>query len=168
MQPAGYRRTARRSQMEDENLEIGSAREDDATQILALQKLCFQSQAMLYNDFGMPPLTQTLESLEKDIRTQTVLVARAGNGITGSVRARMIDGACHVERLIVHPGLQGSGLGARLMQEIEARFPAAERYELFTGHRSENNLRLYEHLGYNRFAETIESQRLTLIHLEKK
>jgi len=154
--------------MEYENMEIGSAREDDATQILALQKLCFQSQAMLYNDFGMPPLTQTLESLEKDIRTQTVLVARAGNGITGSVRARMIDGACHVERLIVHPGLQGRGLGTRLMQEIEARFPAAERYELFTGHRSENNLRLYEHLGYNRFAETIESQRLTLFHLEKK
>jgi ribosomal protein S18 acetylase RimI-like enzyme len=153
--------------MEDENLEIGSAREDDATQILALQKLCFQSQAMLYKDFGMPPLTQTVESLEKDIRTQTVLVARNGGEIIGSVRARMIDGACHIERLIVHPELQGRGLGTRLMQEIEARFPAAERYELFTGHRSEGNLRLYNSLGYKRFAETTESQRLTLIRLEK-
>ncbi|MGI8867163.1 MAG: GNAT family N-acetyltransferase [Rubrobacteraceae bacterium] len=153
--------------MKDENLEIGSAREDDATQILALQKLCFLSQAMLYNDFEMPPLTQTLESLEGDIQAQTVLVARIVDEIIGSVRAQVIDGACHIERLIVNPGLQGRGLGTRLMQEIEARFPAAERYELFTGHRSENNLRLYEHLGYKRFAETIESQRLTLIHLEK-
>ncbi len=148
--------------------EIRPAQKGDAKQILALQRLCFQSQAMLYEDFEMPPLTQTMESLEEDIRTRTVLVARNAGEIIGSVRARMIDGACHIERLAVHPRLQRRGLGTRLMQEIEARFSTAERFELFTGHRSEGSLRLYEHLGYKRFAETIESERLTLVHLEKK
>jgi hypothetical protein len=33
----------------------------------------------------------------------------------------------------------------------EAAPPAKRRFELFTGHRSEKNLRLYARLGYNEF-----------------
>lgn len=42
---------------------ITAASPADAAAILALQKLAYQSEARLYNDFSIPPLLQTLEEL---------------------------------------------------------------------------------------------------------
>jgi hypothetical protein len=53
------------------------------------------------------------------------------------------------------------------MREIEASFPEAERYELFAGHLSEGNLRLYRRLGYEEFREEAISPALRLVYLEK-
>jgi hypothetical protein len=53
------------------------------------------------------------------------------------------------------------------MREIEASFPDARRYELFTGHLSEGNLRLYRRLGYEEFREEEISPSLRLVYLEK-
>jgi ribosomal protein S18 acetylase RimI-like enzyme len=83
------------------------------------------------------------------------------------VRARLDDGTCHVGRLVVHPRLQRRGLGTRLMREIEASYPDARRYELFTGHLSAANLRLYRRLGYQEFREDAVSPALRLVYLEK-
>jgi ribosomal protein S18 acetylase RimI-like enzyme len=37
---------------------------------------------------------------------------------------------------MVKPDSQNNGIGTRLMQAIEEHFRMADRYELFTGHRS--------------------------------
>jgi hypothetical protein len=47
-------------------MEIEKATVFDAEEILTLQKLAYQSEAEIYNDFNIPPLVQTLESIEKD------------------------------------------------------------------------------------------------------
>jgi ribosomal protein S18 acetylase RimI-like enzyme len=141
----------------------------DAPAILALQRLAFQSEASLYGDFSIPPLTQTLEELQAEFDRQTILKA-VGNGmIVGSVRAQMQDTTtCAVGRLIVHPDRQGQGIGTRLMQEIEKYFPQSQRFELFTGHKSARNLRLYERLGYREFRRQAVSSNATLVFLEKE
>lgn len=139
----------------------------EAEQLLKLQYLCFQSQAAIYDDWSMPPLTQTLGELLAEYDAKTVLAARLGEEVVGSVRAGMEDGVCHVDRLVVHPRLRGHGLGTRLMGEIEGRFPDAERFELFTGHKSEANLRLYRGLGYEAHREEVESSKVTLVHMRK-
>jgi ribosomal protein S18 acetylase RimI-like enzyme len=146
---------------------IGSARLEEAEQILGLQRLSYRTEAALYDDRTLPPLTQTLRELLGQYDDHTVLVARLGEEVVGSVRARLEDGTCYVGRLVVHPRLQRRGLGTRLMREIEASFPAAERYELFTGHLSEGNLRLYRRLGYKELREEEISPALRLVYLEK-
>ena len=83
------------------------------------------------------------------------------------MRARSESGTCCVGRLIVHPRLQRRGPGARLIKEIEVGFPEAKRYELFTGHLSEGNLRLYHGLGYTEFREEAVSSRMRLMYPEK-
>jgi ribosomal protein S18 acetylase RimI-like enzyme len=83
------------------------------------------------------------------------------------VRAREADGTCHIGRLIVTPELQGRGIGTRLLRAIEARFPGARRFELFTGSRSAANLRLYERLGFRRCREQTLSPAVTLVFMEK-
>lgn len=147
--------------------DIAVARAQEADQVLALQRLCYRSEADLYGDYKIPPLTESLEDLRRQVETHAFLVARLGEEVVGSVRALQEAGTCHVGRLVVHPKLQGQGLGTRLMREIEARFPDAESYELFTGHLSADNLRLYGKLGYTRFREKRISPRLCLIYLEK-
>jgi ribosomal protein S18 acetylase RimI-like enzyme len=146
---------------------ISRAEKRDAEAILALQKLAYQSEAMLYDDWSIPPLVQSIESLREEFDSLLILKAESGGRTVGSVRARLADGICAIGRLAVHPDFQGAGIGSRLLGAIEARFPGASRYELFTGSRSAANIRLYQRLGYViRGTETLSPQ-VSLIFLEK-
>jgi GNAT superfamily N-acetyltransferase len=146
---------------------ITQATAEDAEEILDLQKLAYQSEAAIYQDYSIPPLTQTLAEIKADLQSQHFLKAVAEGRIVGSVRAYMEQGTCFIGRLIVHPAHQNRGLGTELMSGIEECFPDAKRYDLFTGHRSERNRYLYQKLGYRRFRDEMVSEKLTMVFLEK-
>ena len=146
---------------------IQPARPTDAAEILALQKLAYHSEAAIYDEYGIPPLTQTLDEMRSDLERQTCLIATMDDRIVGSVRAHLDEGTCYIGRLIVHPDVQNQGIGTRLMHEIELLFRHAARFELFTGHLSERNLYLYRKLGYRPFKQERISDALTLVYLEK-
>jgi GNAT superfamily N-acetyltransferase len=93
-------------------------------------------------------MTQTLESLIADIKVATVLKATDGPSIIGSVRASLDGEVCLIGRLLVEPARQGRGIGTALLRAIEDMFPQVATFELFTGSRSEGNLRLYGRCGY--------------------
>jgi len=147
---------------------IAYATPDDAATILALQKLAYESEALLYDDWTLPPLTQTLPGLLDEFAASVFLKAMEGDRLVGSVRAREAAGLCQIGRLIVDPPVQGRGVGTMLMRQIESIFPQALAFELFTGSRSEGNLRLYERLGYRRNREKVLSPAVTLVFLEKR
>ena len=140
---------------------------DDAAEILALQKLAYQSEAALWNDNTIPPLTQTLDSLRAQFANHVILKAVIDGELVGSVRACQQGGACFIGRLIVHPDRQGRGIGSQLMAALEAEFPASARFELFTGKTSARNLHLYQKLGYRPFKEEALNERVTIVYLEK-
>jgi ribosomal protein S18 acetylase RimI-like enzyme len=150
---------------------ISSATDDDAENILKLQYLCYQREAELYGDYGIEPLTQTLAALRAELGEGCVLVARLGDEVVGSVRGTVdADGTARIAKLIVHPRMQRHGLGGRLLGAIEARLAAereAKRFRLFTGQRSEGNLRLYRRLGYAPTGTEQVNRRLVLVTLEK-
>ncbi len=147
------------------NISIASI--SDAEAILGLQRLAYQSEAALYNDWSIPPLTQTIEQLRAEFGWMKILRARSDHGIVGSVRAGIKDGLCSIGRLIVHPGHQRQGIGSRLMQSIESLFPEAAKFELFTGSESEGNIRLYARLGYTVSRTERLSPKVSLVFLEK-
>jgi len=147
--------------------EIRAAGVSDAQAILALQRLAYSAEARIYNDWSIPPLTQTLDQLIEELGTSYFLKAVLADKLVGSVRARLRGETCEIGRLIVHPDFQRRGLGRRLMQAIEGAFPAANRYELFTGSLSQGNIRLYESLGYRRVRLQEVSAALTLVYMEK-
>lgn len=148
-------------------LTICRAEPKDAEAILALQKLAYQSEAKLYGDWSLPPLTQSIDALLEEFAGCAILKAMSGEHIVGSVRAKAALGVCAIGRLVVHPDFQGRGIGSRLLQEIEACFPDVSKYELFTGSRSEGNIRLYQRHGY-RISRTQEvSPTMSLTFMEK-
>jgi chorismate mutase/ribosomal protein S18 acetylase RimI-like enzyme len=139
----------------------------DAAEIWGLQKLAFYPQGVLYNDFTLPPLVQTQEELNRDFETHIFLKALYAGKIVGSVRGYVEGNTCHISRLIVHPDHQNKGIGKKLLAAIEEKFKDVQRYELFTGHKSEKNLALYGKLGYHPFKEKPQANSVTLICMEK-
>jgi ribosomal protein S18 acetylase RimI-like enzyme len=139
----------------------------DAEAILALQRLAYQSEASIYDDYRIPPLTQTLDDLRAEFQDHVVLKAVAAGKIVGSVRAHLDGGAWEIGRLIVHPEYQNRGLGSRLMAAIEQARPAGARCALFTGHKSARNLYLYGKLGYREVRREAVSPNLVMVYLEK-
>ena len=152
--------------MDQSTVTIGASVADAET-ILALQRLAYRREAELHDDFTIPPLTQTLEELRDSFGTHMFLKVEANGAIIGSVRARQDHGTCNISRLIVHQKHQRRGIGMHLMEAIEDRFRNADRFELFTGHKSPDNVCLYEKLGYKEFKREIASPRVTLIFMEK-
>ncbi|MFE5832821.1 GNAT family N-acetyltransferase [Streptomyces sp. NPDC056488] len=154
---------------------ISAADARDAEHILKLQYLCYQSEAEIYGDWSIEPLTQSLDALRAELEEGHGLVARLGDEVVASVRARVDeDGTVRIAKLIVHPRMRRHGLGGRLLDAIERHFAAApeaappvKRYQLFTGHRSEVNLRLYRSKGYAQVSTRELGPRLTLVTLEK-
>jgi N-acetylglutamate synthase-like GNAT family acetyltransferase len=149
-------------------IDIRDASEADAAEILEIQKLAFHGQGILYNDFTLPPLVQTMEELIRDFKTQVFLKALYNDKIVGSVRGRTEEDTCLISRLIVLPDYQNKGIGNELMHAIENKFSSVSRYELFTGDKSEKNLALYGKLGYRMYKKKPQSTSVMLIYMEKR
>ncbi|WP_367040072.1 GNAT family N-acetyltransferase [Streptomyces sp. Je 1-332] len=151
---------------------ISEAGGQDAEKILKLQYLCYQSEAELYGDYSIEPLTQSLDSIKDELTAGSVLVARLGDEVVASVRGTVdADGTARINKLIVHPRLQRHGLGGRLLDAIEGRLGAGgttKCFQLYTGHRSEQNLQLYRKHGYAAVGAQQVNDRLTRITLAKE
>ncbi len=133
-------------------MEILQASVKDANEILNLQKAAFQIEAEIYNNYDILPLKETIEEISRCFKTHVFLKAVDSGKIAGAVRAFEKDGTCYIGRLAVSKEMQNRGIGTLLMKEIEKYFKT-KRFELFTGAKSEKNIRLYKKLGYSTFGE---------------
>ncbi len=149
-------------------MEVMKATVTDAEEILQLQKTVYVSEAKIHDDYSIPPLTQTLSDIKREFSTHTFLKVVEAGVIIAAVKAFEGNGTCYIARLIVAEAFQKRGIGSMLMAKIEKEFDHLKRYELFTGKKSERNIRLYTNLGYKIFREQELNAKTTLVYLEKK
>ncbi|MEV1171756.1 GNAT family N-acetyltransferase [Nonomuraea sp. NPDC049784] len=140
----------------------------DAGEILTVQRAAYMSEAQLYGDPYIPPLVESLEQVRKVIEGAVVLKALDAGRVVGSVRGQVSGTTCLVARLVVAPDRQGQGLGTALLTALHEAVPEAEAFDLFTGHLSEANLKLYRRLGYRETHRERMDDHLTLIHLRRQ
>ncbi len=164
----------------------------DAPEILALQKVAYQSEAELYGDHSLPALQQTLEELENDFErhpareasvlgagpagVQTaeesdrmVFIKAVVNGkIIGSIRGHAVGENAYLSRMMVHPYFRGRGIGRRLLQEIEQAFPQSRRFEAKTGQQSKRNHFQLGKLGYRQYKTEPFSPTITWVYFQKE
>lgn len=146
---------------------IERAEKSLAPQILALQKAAYVSEAELYGDFSIPPLIQTLSSLEADFGKHTFYIARGEGVLVGSVNVRIEGGIGYIGRLVVLPGMQKQGVGSCLLAHAERVHAKLDAFELFTGHKSERNIAFYQSRGYIEYRREAIHAGLTLVHMRK-
>jgi tRNA (guanine37-N1)-methyltransferase len=141
----------------------------DAGEIHVLQLAAFLSEARLYDDYTIPPLTDDPAATTARLERGNVLMAVAGTRIVGSVQLVVDEAVGHVERLIVAPDWQGRGLGARLLRAAEQLAPAeVTSYTLDTGALSDRNLALYRKAGYRETGREAQTPKVDLVHLTKR
>ena len=146
---------------------ITKAQQKDLEEILKLQHLAYQSEAALFGNKDIPPLTQTLDEVIEEYNEGLVLKMTDGSGvIIGSVRAKEKDGTVYIGKLMVRPDHQKKGFCKRLLLEVEKYYPG-KRYELFTSTRSKDNIRLYESAGYREFDRKAVDDELIFVYMEK-
>jgi ribosomal protein S18 acetylase RimI-like enzyme len=97
------------------DIKITRASKEDLKVILQLQKLAYEKEAKRYNDFTIPPMTQTPEEIESEHESTIFLKLMDGGKIIGSIKGRKTDNTCHVGRLMVHPEYRGKGYGKKLV-----------------------------------------------------
>src|SRR6188474_2429418 len=139
----------------------------DAGEVLTIQRAAFVSEAMIYGSADMPPLAQTLEELEAELRDADGWVARIGPRIVGAIRTRESDGLLLIGRIVIAPDVQGSGVGRMLLAAAEEHSHAAEA-ELFTGSLSEVNIRLYERCGYQQTERVDQGDGTAQVFMRKR
>ncbi len=141
---------------------------DDAGEVLTLQRAAYLTEAAAHNDFGLPPLTQTLTEVEDELTDPavTALGIRDGSRLVGAVRLRRSGSVVELGRLIVAPDRQGQGIGTRLLLHAETVHPEAQEMRLFTGEHRTANIRLYARHGYHETSRTPAGD-YQLVHLVK-
>ena len=133
----------------------------DAAEVLVLQRCCWVTEAIRNDTLAIPPLHETLEEVRAWIGTAWVL--RDGARLIGGVRGVLDGDVWRIGRLMVAPDRRGEGLGRALLAHVErVAPPEAQRFALFTGRRSTQNLAMYERAGYVRTAADEQ-----VVHLEK-
>ncbi len=146
---------------------IENASVKDAGEILNLQKTAFYSEAIFYNDFNIPPLLETQDSMEKAFDEYVILKGLIDGRIIASARVKKTGHTAYIGRVIVHPDFQNRGYGKAIMNAAEAVYPEAQKYFLGTGEKSERNLHFYQKLGYRITGSNKETEQVTLVIMEK-
>lgn len=146
---------------------IRLATRDEAETLAALIRTAFQTEADVYGD--IPPLHETATDVETTFDAGDVTLAADLDGaLVGTVRGETRpDGTIVVRRLAVVPEARGLGIGRALLVALEANYPYASRFELFTGDLNHAALGLYESLGYERIGTLEVAPGIELVTLEK-
>jgi GNAT superfamily N-acetyltransferase len=147
-------------------IELSRISASDAGEVLTVQRAAFVSEALLYRSVDMPPLTQTLDELEAELRDADGWVARVDGRLVGAIRTREDDGLLLIGRIAIAPDMQGEGIGQALLEAAEKNSSAGEA-ELFTGSLSEANIRLYERCGYVETTRVDQGDGIQEVYLRK-
>jgi ribosomal protein S18 acetylase RimI-like enzyme len=150
-------------------LAIASASPADAALVSELVREGFRSEAERYG-VDIPPMLENAADVAAALNDgDVVLVARIGGHAVGTVRGHMQpDGSVIVRRLAVLPEARRTGVARALMSTLEAAYPAAPRFELFTGVGTAPAIALYESLGYERVREEEQMPGVRIVYLEKR
>jgi tRNA (guanine37-N1)-methyltransferase len=135
----------------DLELDVRTATRADVGELFTLTRACWLQEMEANPGVVIPALEESLEDAVRGLAEWTTIVALAGGRIVGSARGKVVDDGTvwDVGRVMVAPDLQGRGLGRHLLRLGEELAPdEVTSYELWTGARSTDNLRMYKRAGY--------------------
>jgi len=155
--------------MTTSELRIDRVDEATAGELLTVRRAAFVSEAQVYDDPHIPPLTQTLDELKADLADPGVVTigAWSGHRLVGSIRVAVDGAKATLGRLAVVPDLQQQGIGTQLLLAVPQYLPQGiTEVWVFTGKDSVANIAMYGKHGFeHEFDQTTGD--LTYAYLRK-
>jgi GNAT superfamily N-acetyltransferase len=133
-------------------IEIRRSGPNDAQTIAEVLHASFMEFKALYTDLGFAATTPCAETVVMRMSEGPVWVAQLEGSITGTVAAVVKDESVYVRGMAVLPAARGSGIGAKLLQQVEdwAGTEFHARIFLSTTPFLTSAIRLYERFGFRR------------------
>src|SRR4051812_25763594 len=103
-----------------EGVELRRAVQDDAAELLVLQRCCWVDEALANETLDIGALPEPLDDVRGWIDEWTTWCVRIDGRLVGAVRARQEGSTWDIGRLMVAPDLSGRGLGRWLLGLAEA------------------------------------------------
>lgn len=161
--------TTESTDQSDRTTRVALVDDAHAGELLTLRRAAFVSEAQLYDDPHIPPLTQTLHELRDDMARDDVVTVGAweGHRLVGSLRLEIEGAKATLGRLAVAPDQEGRGIGTSLMFAILNYLPEqVTEIWAFTGKDSKKNLAMYTKHGYEEQYDRAAGK-LTLTYLRR-
>jgi tRNA (guanine37-N1)-methyltransferase len=134
-----------------EGAELRPAVTGDAAELLVLQRCCWVEEAIANETLEIVALHESLDDVRQWLEDWETWCVRLDGRLVGAVRARREGTMWDIGRLMVAPDLSGHGLGRWLLAFAEATAPDdVDVIGLFTGAKSDRNIRMYERAGFRR------------------
>jgi GNAT superfamily N-acetyltransferase len=150
---------------------VREGRREDLADVIGVQHRAFGrvAKALGIDPSRLPPLLETEADLRHhfDGGMRFFVATSASDGhVVGSVRGDERDHAVEIGRLVVDDDWTRQGVATALMDLLEASFPDARRFELFTGAQALEPLELYAKRGYREYRRE-HHPAVELVWLEK-
>lgn len=136
-------------------IQIRLAGPEDAAAIAAVLHESFLEYESLYTKGGFAATTPGAEQMHARMREGPLWIALRGGEVLGTVAAVRKDDSAYIRGMAVLPLARGSGVGSRLLEQVEhwASREGVRRLFLSTTPFLDSAIRLYEKSGFVRSDE---------------
>ncbi|WP_276357782.1 GNAT family N-acetyltransferase [Cohnella caldifontis] len=138
-----------------------------AEELWALQHAAYRQEADLIGVPSLPPLQDTVQSLQNCGETFYGCFGDDGE-LVGAVSTEAEDGGMTVCRMMVHPARFRQGIGSRLMSYVLSETPSVREWTVTAEIRNLPAIRLYERHGFLPGGTFQPAPDITMVRLSRK
>jgi ribosomal protein S18 acetylase RimI-like enzyme len=136
-----------------------------AEEVLSVQIPSYKVEAELIECSDIPPLKDTVDTLQKC--GETFFGYYLNEGLCGAISLKDENNTIDIHRLIVHPDHFRKGIAQKLLEFIE-RIEGIKSLIVSTGSKNTPAINFYEKNGFKKVNQIIVNENLSLTSLEKK
>jgi GNAT superfamily N-acetyltransferase len=138
---------------------------DEVTSLLEIQRLAYRVEADLIGFYDIPPLHDTIHTLQES--NETFYGYFHEKELMGAISYTRQTDEVVICRLIVHPKRFRQGIGRALLEKVLSVENDASRYIVSTGQKNLPAVQLYKHYGFIETGATEVSNGVFVSHFER-
>ncbi|MGM9925372.1 MAG: GNAT family N-acetyltransferase [Bacillus sp. (in: firmicutes)] len=137
-----------------------------AKAVLKIQIPSYEVEAELLDFYELPPLKDTVKSLQQS--GETFFGYYIDEELSGVISIKIEDGVMDIHRLFVHPKHFRKGIAKKLLDFIQTNGKEFETIIVSTGSKNVPAINFYQKNGFAKTEEIRVAEGLSLTILEKK
>jgi len=139
---------------------------DVSREVLKIQIPSYNVEAKIINFYDIPPLKDTVQSLQQC--GETFFGYYLNKELCGVISIKVDDKVIDIHRLMVHPKRLRKGIAKKLLNFIEIELKRFEAIVVSTGTKNEPAVSFYLKNGFLKVEETMITECLSLTTFKKK